>query len=88
MAALTAAKSVLRKEIKSILKNVSLEEKKEQSAKVFKKVSLSLAKVDKSIIFKPEDLLKRLCSDKEALYKAVILFTIAFIAVPVKAISG
>ncbi|XP_024878618.1 5-formyltetrahydrofolate cyclo-ligase [Temnothorax curvispinosus] len=40
MAALTSAKSVLRKEIKDILKNISLEERKEQSANVFKKICL------------------------------------------------
>lgn len=41
MAALTSAKTVLRKEIKDVLKNISLEEKKERSVNVFKKVSLS-----------------------------------------------
>lgn len=76
MAALTTAKSALRKEIKGILKNIGLEERKEQSAKVFRKVSLSLTKIDKSIILRPEDLLKRLCSDKGALYKAVIFATL------------
>jgi len=40
MAALTSTKKALRKEIKNILKNISLEERKEQSANVFTKVSL------------------------------------------------
>lgn len=39
MAALTAAKSALRKEIKDILGNISLEEKRNQSTKIFEKVS-------------------------------------------------
>ncbi|XP_012222155.1 5-formyltetrahydrofolate cyclo-ligase isoform X2 [Linepithema humile] len=38
MAALTSAKSVLRKEIKDILINVNSEEKREQSANVFRKL--------------------------------------------------
>ncbi|XP_018394147.1 PREDICTED: 5-formyltetrahydrofolate cyclo-ligase [Cyphomyrmex costatus] len=38
MAALTSTKRALRKEIKDILKNISLEEKKEQSVIVFKKL--------------------------------------------------
>lgn len=80
MAALTSAKSVLRKEIKDILKNISLEERKEQSANVFKKVSSSWTKINKSVIFKPKALLKRLCFDeKSKLYKAIIIFTILFI---------
>lgn len=48
-AALTSAKKALRKEIKDILKHISLEERKKQSANVFKKVSLR--KINKSIIF-------------------------------------
>jgi len=48
MAALTSTKEALRKEIKNILKNISLEERKEQSANVFTKVSLG--KINKSII--------------------------------------
>ncbi|XP_011686069.1 PREDICTED: 5-formyltetrahydrofolate cyclo-ligase [Wasmannia auropunctata] len=40
MAALTSAKRVLRKEIKDILKNISLEERKKQSANVFEKLCL------------------------------------------------
>jgi len=56
MAALTSAKKALRKEIKDILKNISLEEKKEQSANVFKKVSLR--KVNKSIISKSQRFIK------------------------------
>ncbi|XP_018309686.1 5-formyltetrahydrofolate cyclo-ligase isoform X2 [Mycetomoellerius zeteki] len=38
MAALTSTKRALRKEITGILKNISLEERKEQSANVFKKL--------------------------------------------------
>ncbi|RLU16674.1 hypothetical protein DMN91_010742 [Ooceraea biroi] len=38
MAALTSAKSALRKEIKEILKTISLEEKQKQSASIFKKL--------------------------------------------------
>ncbi|XP_012526511.1 5-formyltetrahydrofolate cyclo-ligase isoform X2 [Monomorium pharaonis] len=38
MAILTPAKRALRKEIKDILKNISIEERKEQSAIVFKKL--------------------------------------------------
>jgi len=62
MATLTSAKGILRKEIKDILKNISSEEKREQSANVFRKVSLY-----KSIICL--NLLKRLCSDKTACIK-------------------
>ncbi|XP_011869083.1 PREDICTED: 5-formyltetrahydrofolate cyclo-ligase [Vollenhovia emeryi] len=40
MAALTSAKSALRKEIKGILRNISLEERKQQSAQVFEKLRL------------------------------------------------
>lgn len=38
MAALTSTKSALRREIQDILKNISSEEKKKQSQKVFEKV--------------------------------------------------
>jgi len=62
--ALTSTKKALRKEIKNILKNISLEERKEQSANVFTKVSLG--KINKSIISR--DLLRRLCSDEKASY--------------------
>lgn len=48
MAALTSAKNALRKEVKDILKNINLEEKREQSANVFRKVSLE--KIYKSIV--------------------------------------
>lgn len=44
MAALTSTKRALRKEITGILKNISLEERKEQSANVFKKVSSEKSK--------------------------------------------
>lgn len=54
MAALTPAKSALRKEIKEIIKNISLEERKKQSACVFEKVSPR--KANKSIIFKSQRL--------------------------------
>lgn len=54
MAALTLAKSALRKEIKEIIENISLEERKKQSARVFEKVSLR--KANKSIIFKSQRL--------------------------------
>jgi len=46
MATLTLAKRALRREIKDILKNISIEERKKQSVTVFKKVSLT--KVNKS----------------------------------------
>lgn len=52
MASLTSAKRALRKEMKDILKNISLEERKKQSANVFEKVNLT--KVNKSIISKSE----------------------------------
>lgn len=54
MAALTLAKSALRKEIKEIIENISLEERKKQSARVFERVSLR--KANKSIIFKSQRL--------------------------------
>lgn len=50
MAALTSAKRALRREMKDILKNISIEERKKQSVTVFKKVSLT--KVNKSIVLK------------------------------------
>jgi len=50
MAALTSTKKALRQEIKNILKNISLEERKKQSVNVFKKVNLR--KINISIISK------------------------------------
>jgi len=64
MATLTSTKKALREEIKNILKNISLEKRKEQSATVFTKVSVR--KINKSIISR--DLLKRLCSDEKVSY--------------------
>ncbi|KAL6260936.1 hypothetical protein P5V15_008464 [Pogonomyrmex californicus] len=40
MATLTSAKSALRREIKNILRNITLEERKKQSANVFRKLCL------------------------------------------------
>lgn len=46
--AVSSAKSALRSEIKNILKNISPEKKKTQSARVFEKVNV--ASVNKTII--------------------------------------
>lgn len=49
MAALTSAKNALRKKMKNTLQNISLQEKKEQSINVMKKVSQE--KTCRSIIY-------------------------------------
>jgi len=80
MTALTSSKNALRQEIKDILKNINLEEKRKQSANIFKKVSLKMT-YKSMICFR---LSKRLCyifniiNHVTSTILLVITFTITF----------
>jgi len=72
MTALTSSKNALRQEIKDILKNINLEEKRKQSANIFKKVSLKMT-YKSMICFR---LSKRLCYIFNIIYKSCNFYNI------------